>query len=133
VQNEVAERLRAGAGSDAYGVLSIMAQMLAEVEVLRQLPPQAFWPAPKVDSALVRLVRRDRLGPDAGDFSLFVMQLFSARRKMLRKALSGVTDTALEAIAAVGLDPQARPEQVGPEQFLALYQVVRHGTEGRNG
>ena len=62
VQKEVADRLNASAGGDAYGPLTVMVQMLARVEVLRTLPPQAFWPAPKIDSSLVRLVRQDRLG-----------------------------------------------------------------------
>src|SRR5436190_1071563 len=83
---EVADRLRAKAGSAGYGPLSVMAQMLAEVEYLRKLPPGAFWPAPKVDSALVRMRRRDRLGARAGAFSTFVHQILSARRKTLRKA-----------------------------------------------
>ena len=58
VQKEVADRLRAAAGTEAYGPLSVVAQRLAQVEVLRTLPPQAFWPTPKVDSALVRMTSR---------------------------------------------------------------------------
>src|SRR5262249_14714792 len=81
VQKEVADRLRADAGSDAYGPLSVIAQMLARVEVLRTLPPQVFWPAPKVDSALVRMTSDDRLGADARAFSRFVHAVFSSRRK----------------------------------------------------
>jgi len=57
VQKEVADRLKAGAGDDAYGPLSVVAQLLGYVEVIRTLPPQAFWPAPKIESALVRIVR----------------------------------------------------------------------------
>ena len=82
VQKEVAERLRAAAGSEEYGALSVMAQLLGTVELLRTLPPQAFWPAPRIDSALVRVTRRDRLGAQAGEFSNFVHGLFSFRRKM---------------------------------------------------
>ena len=55
VQKEVADRLRAPAGSDAYGPLSVVAQLLSKVEMLRTLPPQAFWPAPKIESALPSL------------------------------------------------------------------------------
>src|SRR2546421_6991450 len=88
VQKEVADRLRAAESSDAYGPLSIMAQLLSNVEQLRTLPPQAFWPAPKIESALVRMRRDDRLGARATDFSRFVHSIFSARRKTLRKALS---------------------------------------------
>lgn len=125
VQKEVADRLKAPAGGDDYGPLSVMAQMLARVEVLRTLPPQAFWPAPKIESSLVRLRRDDRLGARAGEFSRFVHQLFSFRRKTLRRALSHVgleTATIDPLIARLGLDPQQRPETLTPEQVLALSQ-----------
>ena len=65
VQKEVSDRLRASADDDAYGTLSVMASLLARVEILRTLPPQAFWPMPKIESALVRMTRQDRLGPRA--------------------------------------------------------------------
>src|SRR5688500_8352772 len=82
VQKEVADRLRAAAGSDAYGPLSVMAQLLARVELLRTLPPQAFWPPPKIDSALVRMTRiDDGKTEDAAAFGRFVQKLFSFRRK----------------------------------------------------
>src|SRR5260221_14480806 len=86
VQKEVADRLRAVEGGDDYGPLTVMAQMLSKVEYLRKLPPGAFWPAPKIDSALVRMARADRLGERAGAFSAFVQQGLSARRKSLRKS-----------------------------------------------
>src|SRR3954449_12011068 len=89
VQKEVADRLRAGANDDAYGPLSVMAQLLSRVEVLRTLPPQAFWPPPKIESSLVRMRRANQLGTKqrAQDFSRFLHEVFSARRKTLRKAM----------------------------------------------
>jgi 16S rRNA (adenine1518-N6/adenine1519-N6)-dimethyltransferase len=84
VQKEVADRLKGSPDSDDYGPLTVMVQMLSAVEVLRTLPPQAFWPPPKIDSSLVRLVRRDRLGDQARAFGQFVQKLFSFRRKTLR-------------------------------------------------
>jgi len=65
VQKEVSDRLRASANDDAYGTLSVMASLLARVEILRTLPPQAFWPMPKIESALVRMTRENRLGERA--------------------------------------------------------------------
>jgi 16S rRNA (adenine1518-N6/adenine1519-N6)-dimethyltransferase len=121
VQKEVAERLRASAGSDAYGPLTVMAQMLADVELLRTLPPQAFWPAPKIDSALVRMTRNDRLGPGAIQFGRFVHQVFSFRRKTLRKSLTMSGFDAERVLAQTGLNGQQRPEEFTPEQFLAMY------------
>jgi 16S rRNA (adenine1518-N6/adenine1519-N6)-dimethyltransferase len=125
VQKEVADRLRAQAGSDDYGPLTVMAQLLANVEVLRTLPPQAFWPAPKIDSALVRMTRIDQLGADAPAFGRFVQQLFAARRKTLRKALSQMEIDAAPLLAAHGIDPQLRPERLTPRQCLDLFRSAR--------
>ncbi len=126
VQKEVADRLRAAPGSDAYGPLSVMAQLLARVEVLRTLPPQAFWPPPKIESALVRMTRDDRSnGPrDAAAFGRFVQKLFSFRRKTLRRALSQAGHDADAAITATQLDPQARPEVLSVPQLQALFAAV---------
>ena len=121
VQKEVGDRLRAAAGSDAYGPLTVTAQLLSQVEVLRTLPPQAFWPQPKIDSSLVRVRRQNRLGNQAADFGRFVHQLFSARRKTLRKALTQAGYAADEMIAQHRLDPQARPETLTPEVLLGLF------------
>jgi len=124
VQKEVADRLRAAAGGDAYGPLTVMAQLLAKVELLRTLPPQAFWPAPKIDSALVRMTRQDRLGTRASDFGRFVRQIFSTRRKTLRKAMSMAGWPAEVVLAAVGFDGQRRPEEFTPEELLRLFEAV---------
>jgi len=123
VQKEVADRLRAPAGGDAYGPLSVMVQMLADVELLRTLPPQAFWPAPKIDSALVRLTRRDRLGIVANDFSRFVHQIFSFRRKTLRKSLSMSNYNDELLLQKSGLNGQQRPEEFTPEEFWKMFQL----------
>lgn len=124
VQREVADRLIARSGEDAYGTLGIMAQLLSRVEVLRTLPPQAFWPAPKIESALVRLVRRDKLGARAPAFGRFVQQLFSARRKTLRKAMSQAGHDADALLTQAGIDPKLRPEDVSPEQLLTLFDLA---------
>lgn len=119
VQKEVAQRLEAKADTENYGPLSVMAQMLGQVKLLRVLPPQAFWPAPKIDSALVRITRNDQLGAHAQSFSTFVHALFSARRKMLRKALSnnnyqtdGLPESTLEK----------RVEVLPPMELWHLYK-----------
>ena len=125
VQKEVADRLRGKPDSDDYGPLTTVVQLLADVEVLRTLPPQAFWPPPKIESALVRLTRRDRLGEHSAAFGRFAHTLFSFRRKTLRKAMEmgGYTVTP----EAVGLDSTKRAEAFSPEQLLDLYHAsVKH-------
>ena len=122
-QKEVAERLRARAGEEAYGPLTVMAQMLGRVEVLRTLPPQAFWPAPKIESSLVRVTREDKLGgaDRVRPFGELVHKVFSFRRKTLRKALSQGGYDAKTVLTATGIDGQARPEVLTPEQFLQMF------------
>ncbi len=123
VQKEVADRLKS-TGGDNYGPLSVMSNLLAEVEVLRTLPPQAFWPAPKIDSALVRMTRRDQLGADATDFSRFVQKIFSFRRKTLRKALTMAGADADRLLTATNSDGQRRPEEFPPGVFLAMFRAA---------
>lgn len=129
VQKEVADRLRAQPGSDAYGALTVMVQMLAKVEILRTLPPEAFWPSPKIESALVRLRRDDRLGKQAAAFGQFVQKLFSSRRKTLRKAMSHAGIDATNLLNQLHIDPQIRPEGLTADQFFAIFQAAGLASE----
>ncbi len=128
VQKEVADRLRAAANSDAYGPLSVVVQMLSRVELLRTLPPQAFWPAPKIESALVRLRRDDRLGSDAPAFGRLVHQIFSSRRKTLRKSLLQA-DIDPKVLDELSIDPQLRPENLSPDQFEQIFAHLKRGSQ----
>lgn len=123
VQKEVADRLRAAAAGEAYGPLSVMAQMLGHVEVLRTLPPQAFWPAPKIDSALVRITRADRLGERVRPFGEFMHKVFSFRRKTLRKALAQGRFDPEKILGSTGIDGQQRPETLTPGDFLRMFEA----------
>lgn len=123
VQKEVADRLRAPAGSEAYGPLSVMAQLLSRVQVIRTLPPQAFWPAPSIDSALVRMDRQDQLGAHASAMGTFVHSIFSYRRKTMKQALGRTLPAANaeELLAQVGIEKTLRPEMITPEQLQRLF------------
>ena len=121
LQKEVVERMAAGPGSKVYGRLSVMLQAYCTVTPLFVVPPGAFRPAPKVDSAVVRLQPRpaDSIGiRDHARFAAIVRAAFGQRRKTLRNALSGVLDAG--AIAAAGLDPGARAEQLSVADFSRL-------------
>lgn len=121
VQKEVADRFKAPAGHEEYGPLTVMAQLLGKVDVLRTIPPQAFWPAPKIDSALVRLVRDDQLGERGPAFSRFVAKLFSFRRKTLRKALDMMELQLDQPLESLGHEPTIRAETLTPQALLQLY------------
>ena len=124
VQKEVALRFHAGHGSDDYGPLTVMAQMLARTEVLRTLPPQAFWPAPKIESALVRLRRDDRLGSLARPFGAFVHGLFSFRRKTLRRALAQAGHDADRVLSKTVTDGTKRAEEFSPAELFELFRAT---------
>ena len=124
VQKEVGERLKSQPNTDGYGPLSVMAQLLGSVEVLRTLPPSAFWPPPKIDSALVR-IRAHKEIPlsrnQVASFSQFIHRLFSYRRKTLRRALIESDINADIVLEKTKLDPSCRSETLTLDQLLALF------------
>jgi 16S rRNA (adenine1518-N6/adenine1519-N6)-dimethyltransferase len=126
VQKEVAARLRAPPGGKDYGALSIMTQLLSRVEVLRTLAPQTFWPMPKIESALVRLTRQDRLAGRAPAFGTFVHRLFSSRRKTLRKAMPEIEPV----LQTLDISAQLRAEQLSPENCLRLFDEFSRSAFG---
>lgn len=121
LQKEVVDRMVAAPGGAARGRLSAMLQFRYRLARLFVVPAGAFTPAPKVQSAVVRMVPRpaDELpAVDADAFARVVAAAFGRRRKTLRNALAGVLDA--EAIRAAGVDPGARAETLGVEEFAAL-------------
>ncbi|MDI9238937.1 16S rRNA (adenine(1518)-N(6)/adenine(1519)-N(6))-dimethyltransferase RsmA [Lysobacter sp. LF1] len=121
LQKEVVDRMAAGPGSKVYGRLGVMLQAYCHVTPLFDVPPGAFRPPPKVDSAVVRLVPRapDTIGiTDPTMYSAVVRDAFGQRRKTLRNALSNLCDA--DAIAAAGVRPEARAEQIEVADFVRL-------------
>lgn len=119
LQKEVVERMAAGHGTKAYGRLSIMLQWRYDIDMLFTVPPTAFSPAPKVDSAIVRMIPKTSPVPcNPENLSKVVTQAFSQRRKIIRNNLAPLfSETELEKM---GIDPAKRPEQLTLEQFIAL-------------
>jgi 16S rRNA (adenine1518-N6/adenine1519-N6)-dimethyltransferase len=128
LQREVAERLTASPGTAEYGVLSILLQHTADVELLLKLPAGAFRPVPKVASALVRL-RFHEPRPavaDAAVFASVVQAVFTRRRKTMVNALAAYRSsgpTAASALAEAGLDGRRRPETLTVAEFAHLADV----------
>lgn len=125
LQKEVVERMAADPGSKVYGRLSVMLQAYCAVTALFCVGPGAFRPAPKVDSAVVRLVPRAAADVgivDRSRFAQIVRAAFGQRRKTLRNALNGVVDS--DAMLAVGVRPEARAEQLHVGDFIRLANGV---------
>lgn len=121
LQREVAQRLTAPSGSKHWGRLGIMTQFHCRAELLFEVPPEAFDPPPKVQSAFVRLTPHPRpLFPNADRDRLaqLVQAAFAQRRKTLRNNLSGLLSSA--DIAAADIDPQCRAESLAVQDFVRL-------------
>lgn len=121
LQKEVVDRIVAEPGSKRYGRLSVMLQYHFQTQKLFIVAPGAFYPPPKVDSAIVRL--RPYAEPpfsvqDENDLALVVTQAFSQRRKTLRNTLKPLLDQ--DAITAIDIDPARRPETLSVEEFCRL-------------
>ncbi|HJO20640.1 MAG TPA: rRNA adenine dimethyltransferase family protein, partial [Acidimicrobiales bacterium] len=120
VQLEVADRLVAGPGDEAYGLPSVKVAYHAEARKVGRVPPSVFLPRPRVDSALVDIVRLPEPAVDADPEVLFrlVRAGFGQRRKMLRGALRGLVDEA--GLVAAGVDPTLRAEELDLAQWSAI-------------
>ncbi|MGH8914893.1 MAG: 16S rRNA (adenine(1518)-N(6)/adenine(1519)-N(6))-dimethyltransferase RsmA [Acidimicrobiia bacterium] len=119
VQREVAERLVAGPGSRQYGLPSVVAGIHARGNLAFRVPPQVFYPSPKVDSAVVAL---DRVpAPANADRAIEIAAAgFNQRRKMLRRSLAGLFDDPVSSLEGAGLDPTSRAEDLSPADYLRL-------------
>jgi 16S rRNA (adenine1518-N6/adenine1519-N6)-dimethyltransferase len=124
VQREVAERLVAAPGSSAYGAASVRVAYYADAKIVGMVPRAVFIPVPKVDSALVQLVRRDAPPvdvPSRDRFFELIRAGFAHRRQMLRRALRPVLgERTQELLTDANVDPRARAESLGLAQWAAL-------------
>ncbi len=121
LQKEVVERMAASPGGGDWGRLSIMVQYYCRVDYLFTVGPGAFNPAPKVDSAIVRLTPHTELphpAKDAALLEILVREAFNQRRKTLRNTLKSLLSA--DDIAACDIDPGLRPEQLSLANFVAL-------------
>ena len=128
LQQEVVRRMAAAPGGKARGKLSVACQYRCAVTPLFDIPPEAFRPAPRVQSTFVRLVPHARppvAVDDTGDFDRLLSQAFSMRRKTLRNSLRGLLSA--ERIAAAGVDPGLRPEMLELEAWARLSNRLSRG------
>lgn len=125
LQKEVVERMAAAPGNKTYGRLSVMVQYYCEVEILLDVPPDAFFPQPKVDSAIVRLTpfAQSPYMPIAfADLERCMAQAFSMRRKTLANNFKPFMTA--DEIMSLSIDPKARPEQISIEQYVKIAKFI---------
>jgi len=134
IQKELADRMIAPAGVKDYSALSVWMQSLCDLHIARILPPQVFWPRPKVHSAIIHIVpnaeKRAKI-PDLAFFHQFVRGLFLHRRKFLRSGLIAALQEHLdkpavdEVLAPFGFPVDVRAEQLPLEQIQQLCEAFR--------
>ena len=128
VQAEVGERITARPGTKAFGPISILAQSLCHVDVIRRIPPAAFWPRPAVDSMMLRLDVKESPPLDhaaSNAFAAFVRGVFDHRRKTLRAALGYVVSDDVREHLCQHLDATRRPESFSVEEWLTIFQTYQ--------
>lgn len=140
VQREVAERMVATPGGKDYGSLSIAVQFYSKPEIVMIVPPTVFIPRPEVDSAVVKLVTREKPAVEVQNEELFfyvVRAAFQQRRKTLRNALANSPELHLskdlveEVLKAAGIDPQIRGERLGLEEFGRIADEITRQTSSK--
>ncbi|MCF6318089.1 MAG: 16S rRNA (adenine(1518)-N(6)/adenine(1519)-N(6))-dimethyltransferase RsmA [Proteobacteria bacterium] len=119
LQKEVVKRICAPAGVKAYGRLSVMLQYAFECEELFVVPPEAFYPRPKVDSQIIRLTTRSKPPQvDLKAMEALVKQSFAQRRKTIKNNLKKIITE--QQLIDVGIDPKARPETLSVDDYVNL-------------
>ncbi|ALS97477.1 16S rRNA (adenine(1518)-N(6)/adenine(1519)-N(6))-dimethyltransferase RsmA [Lacimicrobium alkaliphilum] len=129
LQKEVVKRMAAAPGSKDYGRLSVMTQYHCQVLPVLEVPPGAFKPAPKVDSAVVRLLPytdKPVKVNSAQRLNQVCAQAFNQRRKTIRNSLKTLLDE--EQISALGLNPEARAETLSLTDFATLANVIQNSS-----
>ena len=123
VQLEVGERFAASPKSKAYGIPSVKAQYWAETKVLGKVSPNVFLPVPKVDSAILQIIRKPS-PPEVNytNFSRLIQTAFQHRRKMIRKSLSTLIPVSNFTIAEIS--PQSRPEELSVADWVKLANTL---------
>ncbi|MFL3012462.1 MAG: 16S rRNA (adenine(1518)-N(6)/adenine(1519)-N(6))-dimethyltransferase RsmA [Acidimicrobiales bacterium] len=128
VQREVAERMIAKVGDKAYGLPSVKIEYFAEAKIIADIPPTVFIPKPRVESSIVRIVRRDNpiISEDYEILFSLIKSAFRHRRKMLRSSLKGILST--DDFTATEIDPTKRAENLTLKEWeLLTKQIVSRG------
>jgi 16S rRNA (adenine1518-N6/adenine1519-N6)-dimethyltransferase len=119
VQEEVGRRLAASTGSDDYGLPSVVVGIYTDAALAFKVPPQVFYPPPRVGSAVVTMRRRPT--PDGAERAVELARAgFGQRRKMLRRSLASIVADPSRLLEDAGIDPTSRAEDLSPEDYLRL-------------
>ncbi|MEK7448884.1 MAG: rRNA adenine dimethyltransferase family protein [Planctomycetota bacterium] len=133
VQLEIAQRLTAQPGTKEYGSYTVLVQTLSGIKLLRKIPPEVFWPKPKVFSALIEITPQKQSNLSSGEYLRLketLKLLFQHRRKMVGSAYRSFNLSRgewFDSLTRSGISPQQRPEQISRECFIKLVKNMNHG------
>ncbi len=126
LQREAVDRVVAPPGTKTYGLPSVVVGLHGRAAVAFRVPPTVFLPRPAVESAVL-IIERITPHPLAGEAIRLAAAGFGQRRKMLRRSLAGALADPTAALAAAGIDPTRRAEELAPLEFLRLAEVIHEG------
>ena len=131
VQKEVAEKFAAHPGQKDFSALSVLLRQSAQAHICFDVPPEAFVPAPKVVSSVLKIVKNETF--DEPGFEAFLKTAFTQPRKTLAKNLSAGFEkkAVMEALVALGIDASSRPHQVAASVYHHLYKILKGDMDGR--
>lgn len=138
IQKEVAERLMAKPGSSDRGILTLMVERYGRIEKVVDVPPASFWPAPQVDSTVIKIARQSEQASSVNETALFwlIKQGFSGKRKTLVNSLSGGLQLpkpeATAIVEEAGIDVSHRAEDLTIDDWLRLYGVYESRVANKN-
>ena len=124
VQLEVARRMAAERGTKDYAAYAVLAQLLASVSILHKVPPTVFDPPPRVHSAVVEMERKNRPAGYVGIKRLVLAAFRSRRKRLVNNLPEPVRREAPLVLDSMGYGPNARAEELAPEDFMALYRAL---------
>jgi 16S rRNA (adenine1518-N6/adenine1519-N6)-dimethyltransferase len=124
VQLEVARRMAAERGSKDYGAYAVLAQLLARVRILHKVPPTVFDPPPRVHSAVVEMVRREPPDDYRGIKRVVISAFRSRRKRLINNLPEPARVGAPRVLESLGYGPNARAEELAPEDFAAMYGAL---------
>lgn len=132
IQSEMAERLTAPIGSKSYNALTILVNLMADIKIVRKIPPEVFYPAPEVTSALIKIMPHQNRQSiiDYNKFKKVIQEIFRYRRKTIYRVLKNITkfpdDKINDILTRSGISRTKRPEEILPQEYLKLTHQIIH-------
>lgn len=125
IQAEIGDKICSQPNTKIYGILSVIINTWGKPTVIKKVPPQAFWPQPKVTSSIVSIAKSEQpVDIDYVAFGNFVKDMFIHRRKKIIQNLKTHTDEPQQLLESLELSIESRPENISPEKWLAIFQKL---------